>query len=206
MNNILLDLLSFGAILSGVLVITSLNPVISVLFLISVFINVAGYLILLGIGFIGITYLIIYVGAIAILFLFVIMMLNIKLVELTDAGREYTKNLPLAFIVGCLFFFEILSIAPSNYKQTFAFNIFNTINLSMVDNNNNYNLNTPIDLNIIYKSSDVLWDNLYVNMNQIETIGIGLYTSYSLWFILSSVILLLAMVGPIILCLKTSNV
>lgn len=203
MNNILLDLLSFGAILSGVLVITSINPVISVLFLISVFINVAGYLILLGVGFIGITYLIIYVGAIAILFLFVIMMLNIKLVELTDAGREYTKNLPLAFIVGSGFFFEILSIAPSNYKQTFFFNIFNTINLFGLDVN--YIEAKPLSLKQINISSDILWDNLYRNLNQIETIGIGLYTCYSLWFILSSVILLLAMVGPIVLCLKSQT-
>ena len=82
MNAILLDLLVFGSVLSGILVITSRNPVVSVLVLISVFINVACYLILLGINFIGLAYLIVYVGAIAILFLFVIMMLNIKLVEL----------------------------------------------------------------------------------------------------------------------------
>lgn len=61
MNNFLLDFLSLGAILSGILVITSKNPVISVLFLISVFVNVAGYLVLLGIGFVGISYLIVYV-------------------------------------------------------------------------------------------------------------------------------------------------
>lgn len=70
MNNFLLDFLSLGAILSGILVITSKNPVISVLFLISVFVNVAGYLVLLGVGFIGISYLIVYVGAISILFIF----------------------------------------------------------------------------------------------------------------------------------------
>lgn len=61
MNNFLLDFLAIGAILSGILVITSKNPVISVLYLISVFVNVAGYLILLGVGFIGISYLIVYV-------------------------------------------------------------------------------------------------------------------------------------------------
>ena len=82
MNTFLLDLLAFGALLSGVLVITSKNPVISVLFLISVFVNAAGYLLLLGVGFVGISYLIVYVGAIAILFLFVVMMLNINLNEI----------------------------------------------------------------------------------------------------------------------------
>ena len=92
MNTILLDLLAFGSVLSGVLVITSRNPIISVLFLIAVFVNVSCYLILLGINFIGLTYLIIYVGAIAILFLFVVMMMNIKLVELTEVNNkgEYT--------------------------------------------------------------------------------------------------------------------
>ena len=114
MNNFLLDLLSFAAVLSGILVITSTNPVISVLFLISVFINAAGYLLLLGVGFVGISYLIVYVGAIAILFLFVVMMLNIRLVEIVSVGREYTKNLPLGLIVGSLFFFEILSIIPAS--------------------------------------------------------------------------------------------
>jgi NADH-ubiquinone oxidoreductase chain 6 len=110
MNNFLLDLLAFGAVLSGVLVITAKNPVISVLFLISVFINVAGYLVLLGVAYLGLAYLIIYVGAIAILFLFVIMMLNLRLVELIDTGQEYTQNLPLGAIIGSLFFFELLSI------------------------------------------------------------------------------------------------
>src|ERR1700710_3124813 len=136
MNTILLDLLAFGSVLSGVLVITSRNPIISVLFLIAVFVNVSCYLILLGINFIGLTYLIIYVGAIAILFLFVIMMLNIKLVELTDAGREYTKNLLLALLVGLLFFYEILSIAPLNYIEAFLFNIFNIFNRLSLDNTN----------------------------------------------------------------------
>ena len=87
MNTFLLDLLGFGAVLSRILVITSTNPVISVLFLISVFINAAGYLLILGVGFIGVSYLIVYVGAIAILFLFVVMMLNIQLTEIVSDGK-----------------------------------------------------------------------------------------------------------------------
>ena len=112
MNTFLLDLLAFGAVLSGVLVITSKNPVISVLFLISVFVNAAGYLLLLGVGFVGISYLIVYVGAIAILFLFVVMMINIKLVDILEVGNEYTKNLPLALVIGSLFIYELFSIIP----------------------------------------------------------------------------------------------
>lgn len=100
----MLDILSLGAILSGILVITSKSPVISVLFLISVFVNVAGYLVLLGVGFIGISYIVVYVGAVTVLFLFVIIMINVELSELNAAGAEYTQNVPLAFIIGSILF------------------------------------------------------------------------------------------------------
>src|ERR1700748_139399 len=109
MKNILIDILAFSTLLSGVLVITSKNPVIAVIFLISLFINIAGYLILLGIGFVGISYIIIYIGAITVLFLFIIMMINIRLVDILELGNEYTKNLPLAIIVGVLFIYELFS-------------------------------------------------------------------------------------------------
>ena len=111
-NNFLLDVLAAGAILSGILVITSKNPVIAVLFLISAFVNAAGYLLLLGVGFIGISYIIVYVGAITVLFLFVVMMINIKLVDILEVGNEYTKNLPLALVIGSLFIYELFSIIP----------------------------------------------------------------------------------------------
>ena len=63
MNTFLTDFLTLGAILSGLLVVTSKNPVMSVLFLISLFMNVSGYLVLQGLGFMGISYLILYIGA-----------------------------------------------------------------------------------------------------------------------------------------------
>ena len=103
MKNFLIDLLAFAALFSSVLVITSKNPVIAVIFLISVFVNAAGYLILLGIGFIGISYIIVYVGAIAVLLLFVIMMINIKLNDILEKGSKYNKNLLLVLSIGLLF-------------------------------------------------------------------------------------------------------
>src|SRR3979490_330281 len=112
MKNIFIDILAFGTLLSSVLVITSKNPVIAVIFLISVFVNAAGYLILLGVGFIGISYIIVYVGAIAVLFLFVIMMINIKLTDILETGSQYTKNLPLALAISSLFIYEIVTIMP----------------------------------------------------------------------------------------------
>lgn len=204
MNNFLLDLLAFGAVLSGILVITSKNPVISVLFLISVFINAAGYLLLLGVGFIGISYLIVYVGAIAILFLFVVMMLNIRLVEIISVGREYTKNLPLGLIVGSLFFFEVLSIIPaSTVSSGVPLGLFNYINgllfspLSAMSG-----FNTASNVHMAFSGPTP--DDSFANFVQIEAIGQGLYTYGSIWLMLASVILLLAMLGPITLCLRSS--
>lgn len=70
--------------ISAAMVIVSENPIHSVIFLILVFCNAAGLLILLKIEFIAMMFLIIYVGAIAVLFLFVVMMLNIKISELSE--------------------------------------------------------------------------------------------------------------------------
>src|SRR6478735_3309998 len=202
MNNFLLDLLSFAAVLSGILVITSTNPVISVLFLISVFINAAGYLLLLGVGFVGISYLIVYVGAIAILFLFVVMMLNIRLTEIVSVGREYTKNLPLGFIVGSLFFFEVLSLLPASYSEAgeLPLGLFNYINGLFLG------LNSPLtssDVHMTFTGPGA--DDSFSGFLQIEAIGQGLYTYGSLWLLLASIILLLAMLGPIALCLRSAN-
>lgn len=121
--NTFINILSFGAILSSVLVITSKNPVVAVIFLISLFINTAGYLILLGIGFVGISYIIVYVGAITVLFLFVIMMINIRLLDILEIGSEYTKNLPLAFLVGTLFVYEIFSVIPFSLNNIAVLNL-----------------------------------------------------------------------------------
>jgi NADH-ubiquinone oxidoreductase chain 6 len=200
MNTFLLDLLAFGAVLSGVLVITSKNPVISVLFLISVFVNAAGYLLLLGVGFVGISYLIVYVGAIAILFLFVVMMLNINLTEIVSVGREYTKNLPLGLIVGSLFIFEIMSLIPSSYKEVGQlplgfFNYFNQVVLG-VDT-------SALGSGVHMAFTEAGADQTFTTFLQIQSIGQGLYTYGSLWLLLTSIILLLAMVGPIVLCLRS---
>jgi NADH-ubiquinone oxidoreductase chain 6 len=117
MKYLLINILSFTTIISSVLVITSQNPVISVVYLISVFVNAAGYLILSGIGFLGLSYIIVYVGAITVLFLFVIMMINISLTDIIDTGKQYTKNLPLAFVVASLFMFEMFNILPFSFNN-----------------------------------------------------------------------------------------
>jgi NADH-ubiquinone oxidoreductase chain 6 len=112
MKTFILELLAFACIISSILVISSRNPVIAVIYLISVFINAACYLLMLGIGFIGLTYLLLYVGAITILFLFVIMSINIKLTDIMEAGTQYTQNIPLAISIGIFFIYELVSILP----------------------------------------------------------------------------------------------
>ena len=65
----ILDIISLAAILCGILVIISKNPIVSVLFLIGLFLSIASYLMILGLNFIGLSYLLVYVGAVSILFL-----------------------------------------------------------------------------------------------------------------------------------------
>ena len=84
-HTLLFDLFASIALISAAMVIVSRNPIHSVIFLILVFCNAAGLLLLLKIEFIAMMFLIIYVGAIAVLFLFVVMMLNIKINELSDS-------------------------------------------------------------------------------------------------------------------------
>ncbi len=179
MNSFLLNLLAFGAMLSAILVITAKNPVISVMFLISVFLNVAGYLVLMGVSYLGLVYIIVYVGAIAILFLFVVMMLNLRLVELLDTGKAYTQNLPFGTLLGSLFFFELLSITPSSYKDTGLFQlpltVFSKINSLMYPAVEGVStVSEQTDVNIAY--NPLVADTAFNNFLQIESIGQGLYT------------------------------
>ena len=193
MKTIFIDLLAFGTLLSSVLVITSKNPVIAVIFLISVFVNAAGYLILIGVGFLGITYIILYVGAITVLFLFVIMMINIKLTDILETGSQYTKNLPLALSVGSLFIYEIFSILP------FTFNNVSIISalLDFLTNLNGFLLFSEISNTVNTTFNPTIADTAFTNFIQIQAIGQNLYTYGAIWLLLCSVILLLAMVAPI---------
>jgi len=209
MNTILLDLLAFGSVLSGILVITSRNPIISVLFLIAVFVNVSCYLILLGINFIGLTYLIIYVGAVAILFLFVVMMMNIKLVELTEVNHkgEYTNTLPLGAIVGSLFLYELaFQSVPSSVSgiSSTIYNLFDEINLLSVNTSFKGTAFNSAGIEA-YTSFNNLWDNAFTSFQQLESVGSSLYTVHMMFLIIASMILLLAMIGPIVLTHKPTK-
>lgn len=195
MSNFLLDFLALGAIVSGILVITSKNPVISVLFLISVFVNVAGYLVLLGVGFIGISYIVVYVGAVTVLFLFVIMMLNLQLAELNAVGSEYTQNLPLGAILGSVFLFELTSVLGQSFSQV-VLGILTTIHTNFLGEAGFNNVH------LAFQSTNI--DTAFTSTNglQIQSIGSMLYTHAAIWLILASIILLLAIISPIVLSMN----
>ena len=99
------------ALMSGVMVITVRNPVHSVLFLILSFVQVTGLLLLLEAEFIAMLLIIVYVGATSVLFLFVIMMLDIRLSEVQD---EIYKYLPVGGLIGIIFFVEIFTVVESD--------------------------------------------------------------------------------------------
>jgi NADH-quinone oxidoreductase subunit J len=90
---------------SAVMVIVSRNPVHSVLFLILAFVNAAGLFVLMGAEFLAMILVVVYVGAVAVLFLFVIMMLDVDFAELREGFIEY---LPVGIVIGGVFLFELL--------------------------------------------------------------------------------------------------
>src|ERR1041385_1186118 len=85
------------AVVSGIMVVSARNPVHSVLFLILAFFNAAGLFVLMGAEFLAMILVIVYVGAVAVLFLFVVMMLNIDFVELRQG---FVKYLPVGGLIG----------------------------------------------------------------------------------------------------------
>lgn len=152
-------------------------------------------------------------GAVTVLFLFVIIMLNLQLAELNSVGSEYTQNLPLGAIIGSVFVFELLSILPSNgmllqassFYQTFyqvvlgVFTRFNSLFLGNYDNINSSN----VHLTFNSVSPDVSFSPL--TGLQIQSIGSILYTYGAVWLVVASVILLLAIIAPITLSMNKQS-
>jgi NADH-quinone oxidoreductase subunit J len=123
---------------SAVMVIVSRNPVHSVLYLILAFVNASGLFILMGAEFLGMMLIVVYVGAVAVLFLFVIMMLDVDFVELREGFMQY---LPIGLVIGGIFVFELLLVVggwvinPSvtkNITAAIPTNISNTEALGLV--------------------------------------------------------------------------
>ena len=184
-----LDIIAIISFLSAILTIIAKNPIVSVLHLISLFGNISIYLILVGIVFIGISYLLVYVGAVSILFLFILMLINIRVSELIN---DTNNNIPLAVLAIIILFVPLSSLLPTNVtsSSTSNFEINNTVS-NVIDKEQ-----------LLYVSSNN-WDGTIVDIYDIISIGNIMYTSYSVWLILTSIILLLAMVGSIVITIKS---
>jgi NADH-ubiquinone oxidoreductase chain 6 len=137
-----LDLLSIISIILGIFIIVTKNPVISVLFLILLFSSIACYLILLGVKFIGVSYLLVYVGAVSILFLFILMLINIRVSELIS---DTNNNIPLALVTILTFVVLFTTVMPEVSDKsgmmgqevyTFLQDIVNTDNIEYVTSKN----------------------------------------------------------------------
>nr|YP_009446441.1 NADH dehydrogenase subunit 6 [Ancoracysta twista]ATY40929.1 NADH dehydrogenase subunit 6 [Ancoracysta twista] len=170
------------ALFSALMVINAANPVNSVLFLILVFCNASALLILLNAEFLALIFLIVYVGAIAVLFLFVVMMLNIQIVELK---QHFIKYLPIGAIVGFIFLLEIYLIL--NYDLTTISNFNGSDSLMNAFNN---------QLTQLHYTN---WVNVNAEITNIEIIGHIMYTHYFYLFLLCGMILLVSMIAAIIL-------
>lgn len=103
-------LFSTVLVLSALMVITARNPVHSVLFLILGFFNAAGLFVLLGAEFIAMILVIVYVGAVAVLFLFVVMMLDISFSDLRKGAMQYV---PIGIMIGGVLLFELFALYGS---------------------------------------------------------------------------------------------
>jgi NADH-quinone oxidoreductase subunit J len=163
-------LFSFIAIASGVMVIAARNPVHSVLFLILAFFNAAGLFVLMGAEFIAFILVIVYVGAVAVLFMFVVMMLDINFVELRQGFLQY---LPIGALVGIILLVELSFVIGSWVVAPEASSLFAA--------------RTPA----ISEATNT------------EALGRLLYTKYVYLFQSAGLVLLVAMIGAIVLTLRS---
>jgi NADH-quinone oxidoreductase subunit J len=106
-NAIFFYLFAGVCIASAVMVIVSRNPVHSVLFLILAFVNAAGLFMLMGAEFLAMILIVVYVGAVAVLFLFVVMMLDVDFAELRQGVLNY---LPIGALIGAILLAELLTV------------------------------------------------------------------------------------------------
>ena len=171
-HSIFFYIFSVIAILSAVMVTVSKNTVHSAFFLILDFISVSCLFIMIGAEFLGMMMLIVYVGAVAVLFLFVVMMLNVtQQKNQWFTAEKGSSHLPVGIIVSIIIFFELIIVVGGwKYKP---------------------NLN---------KSFEDLGIN--IDKTNTHSIGEVLYTDYIHLFQLSGMILLVAMIGAIVLTFR----
>ena len=172
-------LFAFSAIASGLMVVASKNPVHSVLFLILAFISAAGLFVLMGAEYLAMVLVVVYVGAVAVLFLFVVMMLDVDFVEMKQGFLQY---LPIGGALAAIVVVELIMVVfvwafPSDAELARA-HPSPTAAQTIADPNGPTN---------------------------IEALGLILYTDYVHYFQIAGMVLLVAMIGAIILTFRTRD-
>lgn len=172
----------------GLGVILSKNPVHSVLFLIMAFISVAGLFVLMGAEYLAFLLIVVYVGAVAVLFLFVVMMLDVDFAELRGGYGQY---LPLGLVVALVLTVEIGLVVAAWAIPTEAIAMRQT---PMI----------PTETVVITGGDGVDAGDRTVEIgpNNAEQLGMVLYTRYVHFFQIAGLILLVAMIGAIILTFR----
>ena len=126
---------SIIAVVSAIMVTASKNTVHSVFFLILDFISISCLFIMIGAEFLGMIMLIVYVGAVAVLFLFVVMMLNVaQQKNQWFASKENSKHIPVGLIISTLIFFEIIIVIGGWKYKPEIFDINNSIAQNSISN------------------------------------------------------------------------
>jgi len=191
-------LFSSIALTSAIFVIYSKNTVYSVFFLILVFTNMTGLLLVAEVEFLAIMLIIIYVGAITVLFLFVVMMLDIK--KKTDENNSY-GYLPIIFLISFTFFIEAFIIFSKSFT---SYQFFIQKNLQMLTYNklclvwSRYPASIYKDMPYHYSK----YLSKYDTITNIETLGQILYTYYPFFLLAAGLILLIALIGAVTLTLE----
>lgn len=213
-TNYVLSALSFLAVFFAIYIIITKNPIVSVLFLIGLFFTISVYLITIGLQFLGLVYLIVYVGAVSILFLFILMLINVRVSELLS---DNSNSVSLAILTILCFNYCINDTLPFS---VYLYNVFDAYNVKILANY----LSSIMSLDILYNTEDTVasifrylfyvfvstvtnktWDAIIVTYSHITSIGNILYTNLLILFIITSLILLLAMVGAIIITINKSK-
>lgn len=162
---VILNLNLFFANFFSILTILNKNPVVSVLFLISLYAVISFYLILLGLSFIGLSYLIVYIGAVAILFLFILMLINVRTSELQS---NTNNSIPLILMIAITFDYLLSLVLPHsvNIGKNYNFKEILVRLGGFVEDND-------------YVTSNI-WDSILIENSHITTIGNTMYTNYNL--------------------------
>ena len=170
-ENILFYLFAMFLVFSAFMVVVSQHPVFSLLFLVSSFVFASFILFLLECELLALLFIIVYVGAIAVLFLFAIMMLESKL---TDLSRNVMKYIPVGFIFGIVFLFPQLREISKNFNKN-------------------------IDYDLFYQNNFQNWYDLIDSTTDVEVYGQVLYSYFVLQLLIAGLILLLVLIGVVYL-------